>query len=212
MRVAAAAVLLVTAAGLVAPAAAAQVPRAAYEYRADLIRNARAVWGLNAPIALFAAQVHQESAWRPDAQSPYAGGLAQFTPDTADWISQVYPGELAANAPYNPAWALRALVRYDRHLWTRLDWAASGCDRAAFMLSAYNGGYGWVGRDRRLAAARGADDRRWWNHVERYSPRADWAFDENRGYPRRILLTLQPRYRDWGPAIDCTGAPSCSGG
>lgn len=199
MRAALLALLLV----LVPATAAAQVPDGARHYQRDLVRNARAVWGLDAPIATFAAQIHQESGWRPDVSSKYAHGLAQFTPATADWIGGAY-SDVGAADPFNPSWALRALVRYDKHLYDR-NTGASECDRWAFTLSAYNGGQGWVVRDRKLAAAAGADPQRWWGHVERYSGRAKWAITENRGYPRRILLVLQPRYAAWGPAIDCTG-------
>ncbi|MDW9328117.1 transglycosylase SLT domain-containing protein, partial [Escherichia coli] len=66
------------------------------------------------------AQLHQESGWRPDAVSPAgAQGLAQFMPATADWISQLMPG-LNSREPFNPAWAIRALVSYDRWLWQRV--------------------------------------------------------------------------------------------
>jgi len=58
-----------------------QPPQAALQYRSLLIRTAHADWGLDAPVAVFAAQVHQESAWRPDAVSHVgAQGLAQFMP------------------------------------------------------------------------------------------------------------------------------------
>ncbi|HWV09735.1 MAG TPA: hypothetical protein VN156_09345, partial [Pseudomonas sp.] len=40
---------------LVACQAHAQVPQAAHAYRADLVRTARMVWGLDAPVAVFAA-------------------------------------------------------------------------------------------------------------------------------------------------------------
>jgi len=188
--------------GFCTPAPAA-VPRAAEAYRRDLTREARAVWGLQAPVATFAAQVHQESAWRPEAQSRFASGLAQFTPATAAWISGAYRAELGTGDVFNPRWALRALVRYDKHLSDRIAGAASACDHWAFVLSAYNGGPGWVERDRALAASRGADPSRWWGHVERHSARAAWAFAENRGYPRRILLVLQDEYAAWGPGVNC---------
>ena len=55
----------------------AQAPQAAQQYRALLVRTAHAAWGLDAPVAVFAAQVHQESAWRADAVSRVgAQGLA----------------------------------------------------------------------------------------------------------------------------------------
>ncbi|EDF3789750.1 transglycosylase SLT domain-containing protein, partial [Salmonella enterica subsp. enterica serovar Montevideo] len=112
--------------GFFSQARAAQPPQAALQYRDDVIRNARLEWGLSAPVADFAAQLHQESGWRPDAVSPAgAQGLAQFMPATADWISQLMPG-LNSREPFNPAWAIRALVSYDRWLWQRVS-AASDC-------------------------------------------------------------------------------------
>lgn len=190
---------------LAAPAAAQTVPPAARQYQRALISNARFVWGLEAPVAVMAAQVHQESGWRADARSRFANGLTQFTPSTADWISQKFPEDLGANQPMNPSWALRALARYDKYLYDRQRTAATECDRWAFTLAAYNGGEGWINRDREMAQKYGASPTRWWGHVEHFSPRARWAFDENRGYPRRILLQRQPPYRIWGPGVDCVG-------
>ncbi|HHK0500736.1 transglycosylase SLT domain-containing protein, partial [Pseudomonas aeruginosa] len=138
-----------------------RIPTAAEQYRRTLVRSAHAEWGLSAPIATFAAQVHQESRWRADARSPVgAQGLAQFMPGTAEWIAGLYPAALGTNQPFNPGWALRALVTYDRWLYDR-NQASSECDRWAFVLSAYNGGQGWVNRDRRLASASGADQLAW---------------------------------------------------
>ncbi len=180
------------------------VPRAAYQYQRDLVRNARVVWGLAAPVATFAAQIHQESGWRADARSKYASGLAQFTPVTADWISKLYVGELGENQPLNPSWALRALVTYDNRLWNLII-AADSCERMAMTLSSYNGGLGWLQRDIKLAREAGADTARWFGSVEHYSNRAQWAIEENRGYPRRILLKLERLYFGWGVGAGCKG-------
>lgn len=177
---------------------AAQPPAAARQYRAELIRNARLDWGMNAPVADFAAQLHQESGWNPQAMSPVgAQGLAQFMPSTSEWISQLMP-ELNANQPFNPTWAIRALIRYDRWIWQRVD-AADDCQRMAMTLSGYNGGLGWVQRDQKLAAQRGLDRRRWFGHVAVVNAgrsQANWR--ENRHYPQRILRELAPRYLTWG--------------
>lgn len=192
---------------LFATTAAAQVPRDALRYQADLIRNARVVWGYEAPIATFAAQIHQESRWRANARSPFAGGLAQFTPATAQWISGAYPAELGENQPFNPVWALRALVQYDKHLWDRVT-GKDQCERMAFTLSAYNGGAGWVTRDKTLATKKGLDKERWFGQVETVNAgRAPQFWEENRGYPRVILLRHQALYESWGFAIDCKGRP-----
>ena len=199
--------LVLLAAGLLClrEAAAADIPQGALKHLADLTRNARVVWGLDAPVATFASQVHAESRWRPDAVSPVgAQGIAQFMPTTADWIAQAYPA-LAERQPFNPGWGLRALVTYDRHLWDRIK-AATPCERMAMTLSAYNGGLGWVWRDQKLADSKGADSARWFDQVEQFNAgRHAAAFRENRGYPRVILLTFEPRYAaaGWGQG-SCT--------
>lgn len=189
---------------LVLPVVAqAEVPERALRYRADLIRNARAVWGMDAPVAVFAAQIHQESLWRPNAKSRFAAGLAQFTPDTARWIAGAYPAELGSDQPYNTAWALRALVRYDRHLHARLA-GVDECSHMALVLASYNGGLGWVQRDQKLTTQRGGNRLIWFGQVEKHNAgRARWAYEENRGYPRAILLRWQPLYSAWGRGVDC---------
>ena len=186
--------------------AACSIPCAPHHgNRHALQREASATFGLDAPIARFAAQLHQESGWRADARSPYAQGLAQFTPATAEWIAVAYPALRPAD-PWDPLWSIRAQVTYMGHLWLAVNEAATECDRWAFALAAYNGGLGWVVRDRRLTAVLGGDASRWWGHTEQNSNRAAWAKKENRGYPRRILLRLEPAYISAGWA----GTAVCS--
>lgn len=182
---------------------AADIPQAAHKYRGDLTRNARLAWGLDAPIATFAAQVHQESGWNARAVSRVgAQGLAQFMPATADWIGGIFP-DLAQRQPDNPAWALRALTAYDRWLWERIA-AENDCERMAMVLSAYNGGLGWLLKDKAMAQASGAIRTRWWGQVERFNAgRSPANFAENRGYPRRIVKVLQASYAAWGKGV-CT--------
>lgn len=175
------------------------VPQAALKHRRDLTRNARIIWGISAPVATFAAQVHQESGWRTDARSPYASGLAQFTPSTADWIGGAFPEELGERQPLNPSWALRALVRYDLYLWGRVSTHDSPCDRMAFALSGYNGGEGWRKRRQARSAEPGS-----FLVTGRINPgiRADNQ-RENEDYPVRILIRWQPLYLSWGPGTSC---------
>lgn len=182
------------------PANAAEPPAAAKPYRAEVIRNARAVWGMDAPVADFAGQFQQESGWNPAARSPVgAQGMAQFMPSTADWISHQFP-ELREREPFNPSWAIRALVQYDQWLWQRVS-GRDNCQRMAFALSAYNGGLGWVNRDKKLATQRGLDAGVWFDAVATVNAgrsAANWR--ENRGYPQRILYQNAPRYLSWGGA------------
>lgn len=181
---------------LAAPGQAAEsaVPREAKAYRATLVRAAHAFWGLDAPVAVFAAQIHAESRWRANAVSPAgARGMAQFMPATAQWIAGVYP-HLSGGDAFNPGWALQALVTYDKHLWDRVE-AVDSCNRMAKTLSAYNGGLGWVRRDEMLARRLGVDGATWFGGLETVNAgRSASARRENREYPRMILLRLEPVY------------------
>lgn len=181
----------------------------AARYQRDLTRNARLVWGLDAPVATFAAQIHQESRWNANARSPVgAQGMAQFMPATATWISGVYPGSLGTNQPTNPVWAMRALVTYDRWLWDRIrlhrpQWesqpvlpsgrgmGSAECERMAFTLSAYNGGLGHVYNRQRLSVEPG----RCFASTCEINPGISAANQrENRDYPRLILTRFEPLY------------------
>ena len=93
----------------------ASEPRNSLKYKRDLIRYSRITWGMDAPVALFASQIQQESSWDYLAKSPYADGLTQFTPSTANWIKELYP-ELTNGNVYNPIWSIRAMLLYDQWL------------------------------------------------------------------------------------------------
>ena len=122
-------------------AAEVTIPRAAQQYRATLVRAAHATWGMDAPVSVFAAQVHTESWWRNDTVSQVgAQGLAQFMPATARWLPSVAPAT-GKPEPFNPGWSLRALCTYDKWLWERVA-GHSDFERMAFTLSAYNAGLG----------------------------------------------------------------------
>ncbi|MFT4191653.1 MAG: lytic transglycosylase domain-containing protein [Comamonas sp.] len=183
-----------------APLAHAQtIPREAQRYQLTLKREAQRTWGLQAPVANFAAQVHAESRWRADAKSPVgAQGLAQFMPATADWIGGLY-GSLGERAPYNPTWALRALVVYDKWLFDRIK-AVDPCEQMAFALSAYNGGLGWVQKRQKISPTPGVC----LDATCDINPGIKAANQrENQQYPQKILRTFTPLYASWGPGA-CT--------
>lgn len=166
------------------------VPDEARAYQRDLTRAARNVWGVQAPVSTFAAQIHQESRWRADARSPVgASGIAQFMPSTARWIAGVYPAELDGDFA-SPQWGIRALVRYNRFLWDRTT-AIDDCERIAFVLAGYNGGEGWVRKRQALSAS----PQVCLFATCEINPGITAANQrENSGYPKRILLTLEPIY------------------
>lgn len=182
---------------------AAEVPTA---WRIAIERDAAQYFGLQAQPARMAAQLHQESAWRPRAESPFAQGLAQFTPATARWLPTVCP-EIGAPDVWSPRWSIAAQSCYMAWLYRRAPAMGAGlrdCDRWAYALRAYNGGEGWLLRERRLAQRAGAEPDRW-RAVEPYRVRARWAHTENTEYPQRILLRIEPAYLRAG----WTGGPAC---
>lgn len=176
-----------------------RIPQVAVTYRLAIEREATRNYGIHGSeyVAMLAAQVHQESAWRATAQSPYAQGLTQFTPATAKWLPSVCP---AVGAPdvWDPQWALRAQACYMAWLHERVKpyrhaRAMSECSRRAFALRGYNGGEGWLTKER-LATQRAGGDANDWHEVARVRLRATWAHKENTHYPRVIMLTLEPAY------------------
>lgn len=188
-------------AALLLGTAHAQVPADAARYRLELTRAAHTQWGLSAPVAVLAAQVHQESGWRPQAVSQVgARGLAQFMPSTAAWWCE-RTGTGAANClPHNSTWALRALVGYDKYLHDLTPAHYSAHDRMWVALRSYNGGLGhW-----RAEAARTGQQAPTREQVDAAcgtARRSAVHCPENLGYPRRILVELQPRYASWGDGL-----------
>jgi soluble lytic murein transglycosylase-like protein len=181
---------------LFAASASGQIPEKAYAYREAIHSEVLRVWGLHIPndaYAVAAGTIHQESAWNPRAQSPYAKGLTQFTPGTWEDMRRLDPS-ISADI-WDPLAAIRAMTVYHKLLWGQLsDTPTANLNRWAFVLSSYNGGYSWVRRDQALCKTP-CNPGLWFNNVELKSGRAAWAFKENRGYPRNILLRWVPIYR-----------------
>ena len=144
----------------------------------------------------LAAQVWIESHWRPDVSSPWAHGLAQFTPPTWSDIAPVTDPSCAGVSMFDPACSLRAQIVYMRKLRRRYFFSGSDADRWAFAWAAYNGGPGWISREKRQCRKDPrCDAARWYRHVERHCRRAAWACRENRAYPVKIARALE-RFRE----------------
>lgn len=179
----------------------AQVPASAQQYKRTLVRVAHSEWGLGAPVAVFAAQIHQESGWRHVAVSHVgAQGLAQFMPGTAQWWCDRTGTAAADCEPTNPTWAMRSLVGYDKWLYDRAPAHYTPRDRMWVALRAYNGG---LGHWQREAASTGLaqPSRAQVDAACGKARRAAVHCKENLGYPHRILVVIQPRYLQWGPGL-----------
>lgn len=179
-----------------APGSAARqvhIPDASALYRHWVRQAATDQWGIDAPVALLAAQIHQESAWDPHARSGVgAEGLAQFMPSTGRWLARLFPS-LGPYDPWDPRWSARAAAQYDAWLVDR-NAGANPCATWAFALSAYNGGELRLHREQALAEKAGRNPDTWFGSVARYRARAASAWVQNRTYVRRILTVLEPAY------------------
>ena len=201
VRISLAAIAVICLAFTLAGAAlAAESPsRRAQAYRADLTRIAHSTWGLNAPVPVFAAQLHQESGWDVSAVSPVGAlGMGQFMPATAQWWCQINRLSAADCQPRNAVWAMRSLVGYDLWLLQRVN-GGSEFDRMWASLRSYNGGLGHWQNEAKLV-------RPLLDHVsvDRVCGRASRApvhCAENLGYPDRILNRLQRLYASWGRLV-----------
>lgn len=172
----------------------AAVIRRGWLYRHQLIVSARRAFGLNAPVSLLAGQIHQESRWDAQAVS-HAGavGISQFMPATAAAMGVRYP-ELIPVARTDAIWSINAQTRHMRELWDSFASVGNTCERAAFALAAYNGGFKFLTRERAQARDRNV----WFRSVELQRVRGLSAWQENRAYPRLILKRWEPMYRNAG--------------
>jgi len=169
-------------------------PRNALKWKATVLREVRFWWGMEEPRDTFAAQIHQESRWNEAAKSPVgAGGLAQFMPGTAEWIAKLYPKDLQPADAYDPKWAIRALVKYDKWLWEKFPKVPERADRFAFSLASYNAGLGWLQKESKVAR----DPVRWYDSTELVCLRKATACAESRTYVRNIWLKWRPLYGTW---------------
>lgn len=184
---------------LASPVWAQSPPPVARPYQASLLRAAHGQWGLDAPVAVLAAQVHQESAWKPQAVSHVgARGLAQFMPETARWWCELNSLAPLDCQPHNPSWALRALAGYDKYLFDRTPGRYATYDRMWVALRGYNGGLGHWQAEARQASG---DSRTAVDAACGRARRHPSHCPENLAYPARILDRLQPLYAGWGPLL-----------
>jgi len=184
---------------------AVDVPEVNALQRHYVEQAAEEVWGIDASPARLAAQIHQESHWRPKARSAVgAEGLAQFMPSTAKWIAQQFPDQLGQFDPWNPQQAALAAAIYDHWLLER-NQGDTACASWAFALSAYNGGESRLQAEQTRAERAGANPLMWFGQVANYRDRSMAAWRQNRGYVRQILLVLEPAYIDagWSGTVVC---------
>jgi hypothetical protein len=107
---------------------------------------------MDAPAHDFMGQIEVES----NCISSVTGvtgdiGLGQFTPATAQWLHSKEKSlhSISSKAqPQNPRWAIRAMILYDRYLYSEVS-----CKDWHYAFRAYNGGVETIKREIENAAS-----------------------------------------------------------
>lgn len=169
------------------------VPERAIKYIPVLKGEHQKLWP-ESDIKIIAGQIEAESLWkekatRKEPSGVISYGLMQVLDITFNEMKSKHPTLLDAEATdmLKAKWGIRAGILYDKKMWGLSSFAEGIQDRWAFALASYNGGFGWIQRDRKLAGQNGVDKNIWFCSVERFSKRSPWAFKINRDYPVKIF-------------------------
>ncbi len=152
---------------------------------------------------MFLAQIHQESSGNEKVTAFDGGmGLAQFMDGTTKQVASLFP-ELGPADPYDPRWAIRAMIRYDGWIYSRVK-GKDACHRWAATLKAYNAGPGYV-----MQAQKASPNPLIWFGVTEFVPTRQSAqnFEYSRTYPHKILFKHQSAYASWG-RVTCAKGPA----
>lgn len=198
------------------------IPSLALVYLPILATVIALLWPSMPDRALLAAQIEQETCpslshrkcWNPRTElktsREYGFGLGQLTvtekfnnfEEAKKWDRSL--ANWRWDDRFNAEMQLRALVAYDRNLYSQIRFGETTGDRLAFMFSAYNGGLGGLLKDRRMCAViAGCNPERWFGHIEKHSFRAKTSvagygqsfYDINRGYVQNIMNVRAKKYR-----------------
>jgi hypothetical protein len=196
-----------------------QVPQNALKFAPLLKETLIKIWPTVSPRSYFAGQVEQETCvslkskkcWSPSAElrtsREYGFGLGQLTVTSRfNAFNDVkkLDKDLAAwkwENRYDPTYQLRALVVYDRSIYTKLPVSIE--DKMPFTFASYNGGLGGILQDRRLCEnTKGCNHNLWFGNVEltsfksKIKPQgyAKSFFEINREYPRNIISVRSKKY------------------
>ncbi len=170
-----------------------KIPARAAKYLPILQGEHNAIWP-ESNICIVARQIEHESAWKENAtrrESSGAMSYGQMQVLDSTWgeIKGKYPTLLSGEPQVmlQAKWGIRAGLLYDLMMWNASRFAATEQDRYCFMLASYNGGQGWVERDRKLTEQSHKNKNVWFGGVESYSNRSTANYKINRKYVREIM-------------------------
>jgi len=153
-------------------------------------------------VTIIAGQIEAESAWKEKAtrlekSGVTSYGLMQVLDVTFNEMKKKNPTllDIEPVQMLQARWGIRAGILYDKQMF-KLCTFASNCpvNQWAFALASYNGGYGYILKDRKLTESMGYDKNLWFDNVEKFSNRSPQFFKINRGYPIKIFKYAE-KYR-----------------
>ena len=100
----------------------------------------------------FLGQAEQESSCNPFAKSPFAVGLMQFTPQTADWVEDGICRSLGKARLESPVWSAGCSQLYMAWLEGKSPTTGKYCDTKMNAERSYNGGLAWLNREAKLTS------------------------------------------------------------
>lgn len=172
-------------------------PAPEFKFRGDTERWGQFYLPEVAP-AVFARQMYQESRFKEDAKSVVgASGIFQIMPATAGDLKRT------CNLPYldvlNPRMAIQAGICYDSQLWKFVGPMKTQPDRLDLMLRCYNGGCGYIQKERKQVVAQKLDKcvaSNYRSFCRMFRSLA--SCNENLDYPDRILVKHKNLFLNWG--------------
>lgn len=178
---------------IVAVSAFAAIPQRAYLYFPILKEEHSLIWP-ESDIGIIGSQIAHESSWKEDVMRKEPSGvisygLLQVLDVTYDELKKKNPLLLKGSPSemLRARMGIRAGILYDKQMWILVSFADSTVDRYAMTLSAYNGGFGWLLRDRKLAELNGYSPNKWFGNTELFSKRSVHNYKINRRYVSEIL-------------------------
>lgn len=173
------------------------------------VRASKEAFGVDDYTALLMAQAMQESTCDPNAKSPVgANGLDQFMYTTAlDMIKRgrcTFLGNPRSRAGVeqlmlNPEWSARCGARYMADLIKFVKKYWTGTDAYMAALACFNGGCGWIVKERKKALSKGEPDV-YCNSTRKSCIRSAANCKENNRYPVVIFTKRLPPLLEMGVA------------
>lgn len=178
---------------LIAVSAFAAVHQRAYQYFPVLKEEHALIWP-DSDIGIIGSQIAHESAWketatRKEASGVISYGVLQVLDVTYDELKKKNPLLLKGSPAtmLRARMGIRAGILYDKQMYGLVGFAENEKERYAFTLSAYNGGFGNLLRDRKLTEANGYNPNKWFGNTELFSKRSTQNLKINRRYVSGII-------------------------